>query len=143
MPTNVEVYDDTVVADQGAPGASPWPVTIGDPVTVDTQLEQAVTAAELDGLTLTARDRDVTLEVLNDQAGADAKLTFTFAEPSAPWVSVDQGDPVRVTCDADATASATHGIPIPAGGPFPLPVLATVVTVWAATGQTVSVYGTR
>jgi hypothetical protein len=94
---------------------------------------------------LEARDlleRDSELEVLADQAGADAVLTFTFAGGAAlPWVSVDTGDPVRVT--ASQTPTASFGIPVAAGSPFPVPLAATVIKVWAASGQTVTVYGTR
>lgn len=106
-----------------------------------TEAKQDDTISALGG-TLTVTDRDDTLEVLTDQAGADAVLTFTFAASSQPWVYVDTGDPVRVTGN-DQTPTASFGIPVASGSPFPIPVLAATLKVYAATGQTVSVYGTR
>jgi len=110
---------------------------------VRTGLDQPLTDNQLRATQVATRDRDAVLEVLPDQTYVDAALTFTFAGPSGPWITPHGTETLRVTVDDDTTASDGHGIPIPAGAPFPIPVVATTVHVWAAPGQRVSVYGTR
>ncbi|MFA6125519.1 hypothetical protein [Sphingomonas sp.] len=84
-------------------------------------------------------------EVLADQSGADAVLTFTFsAEVAGFWVAVvgDAG-----VCKLDhygGTPSATSGIPVGPDAPsavLPIPEPATAVKVYAPTGTTVTVWG--
>lgn len=91
---------------------------------------------------LPVTDTDQILEVLEDQPGDDSVLTFTFTEPSSAWVYVNDGNPVRVT-DSTQTPTFVFGIPVAAGSPFPVPAKISEVRVYAATGQTVTVYGTR
>lgn len=84
-------------------------------------------------------------EVLADQAGADAVLTFTFsAQVAMFWVAVvgDAG-----VCKLDhygGTPSASSGIPVGPDAPsaiLPVPEPATSVKVYAPTGTTVTVWG--
>lgn len=103
------------VVDQGQPGPTPWPVS----------------------------DRDLVLEVLDDLTGPGV-LTFTFAGdvPASPWVHADGDTPVRAT-GPDQMPTASLGVPIPTGSPFPLPFVTATVRVLAGDRQTVTVYGTR
>ena len=103
-------------------------------LTVDTQLQQALTADQL------AADRDTVLEVLPAQTGPGV-LEFTFDGESTPWVHADGTGTVRAT--TTQTPTDTLGVPVPAGSPFPLPVVTEVVRVFVADGAAVTVYGTR
>jgi len=90
------------------------------------------------------RDDYTTGELLNDQVGASAVLTFTFSAPVVSfWVAV-QG--TTGTCKIDhygGTPSATRGIPVEAGGMLPIPEPATTVRVYAPTSLRVTVWGQR
>lgn len=85
-------------------------------------------------------------EVLADQAGAGAALTFTFAlsvdlifvfVKSAGGTSQGRADPFG------GTPTASQGIPCEDGAVQPIPVVASSVKVFAPTGTTVSVWGYR
>lgn len=123
-------------------------VTVSGSVSVQTQgattlaVEGTVDQGDAGAERWLVEDKDTTLEVLADQAGADGVLTFTFSAASQPWVYVDTGDSVRVTTAAQ-TPTATFGLPVAPGSAFPVPVQTTTIRVYAATGQTVMVYGTR
>ncbi len=83
-------------------------------------------------------------EVLADQSGAGAVLTFTFAAAQhLIWV-LAQGDGLVARIDPfGGTPSATAGIPAFHETPVPLTVVATTIKVYAPTGTTVSVWGYR
>ena len=81
-------------------------------------------------------------EVLADQAGAGAVLTFTFTTPvNLAWVLVD-GDDGR--CDPfGGTPSSGAGIPCDDGVPQPVSMTVTTIKVYAPAATTVSVWGYR
>lgn len=84
-------------------------------------------------------------EVLADQTGAAAVLTFTFAA-AVNLVVVDANGATTDIARADpfgATPTATQGIPCRDEVPTFMPVTTTVVKVYAPTGMVVSVYGYR
>lgn len=95
------------------------------------------------------KDDFPTGEILADQTGAGAALTFTFAAPvQALWVYAV--DPADLTASGEVradpfggTPTASLGIPVPFGGSFPIPVTTSSVKVFAASGIRVSVYGNR
>lgn len=85
-------------------------------------------------------------EVLPDQAGAGASLTFTFSSPvqlvyvfarSAAGGSISRADPFG------GTPAASAGIPCDDGVPQAIPVTTSTVKVFAPSGVTVSVWGYR
>jgi len=85
-------------------------------------------------------------EVLADQSGSGAVLTFTFTTPvdlvfvqakSAAGTSQARVDPFG------GTPSASQGIPAEDGAPQPIPFRTGTVKVFAPTGMTVSVWGYR
>lgn len=106
---------------QGAPGADPWPMSDDYPAG----------------------------EILADQTGAGAALTFTFAaDVQTVWVYAV--DPADLTASGEVrvdpfggTPTASLGIPVPLGGGFPVPVVTDSVKVYAASGIRVTVYGNR
>jgi hypothetical protein len=124
------------------------------PVTVDTGLAtqlDALTDVELRATPVPVSDDFPAGEVLPDQTGAAAVLTFTFAaDVQTVWVyAVDPLDltgtgEVRVQPFVGDTApSATFGIPVPYGGAFPIPAVTDEVRVFAPAGARVTVYGNR
>ena len=81
-------------------------------------------------------------ELLEDQAGAGAALTFTFAsEMDLIWVSASGG--VGRADPFGGTPTSTKGVYIASGAAVPCPVQATVVKVFANAGTTISVWGFR
>lgn len=81
-------------------------------------------------------------EVLADQTGAGAVLTFTFANPMQQiWVTCSGGI-VRVD-PFGGTPSVSAGIPVADGAMVPFIIQATVVKVYAPTSVVVSVWGYR
>jgi hypothetical protein len=88
------------------------------------------------------RDRYTGGQVLADQTGAAAVLTFTFSNPmDLVWIRSDGGD-----SRADpfgGTPSASLGIICEDGIPTPLTVRATTVKVYAPVGATVNAVGYR
>lgn len=83
-------------------------------------------------------------QVLEDQAGAGAVLTFTFSSPvnlvvmeSSGAALVARADPFGGTPDTDT------GIPLRHETPTYAPVITSSVKVFAPIGTTISVYGYR
>lgn len=84
-------------------------------------------------------------EVLADQTGAGAVLTFTFAAP-VHLVVVDANGTAANVARADpfgGTPDATTGIPCRDEVPTFMPVTTSSVKVWAPASMVVSVYGYR
>lgn len=95
------------------------------------------------------KDDFLTGEILADQTGAGAALTFTFsAVVQTVWVyAVDPADltatgEVRVD-PYGGTPTASLGIPVGFGGGFPIGVTTSAVKVFAASGVRVTVYGNK
>jgi len=81
-------------------------------------------------------------EVLADQTGAGAVLTFTFAAPrNLVMVHAVGADQVARADPFGGTPSATQGIRCDDGVPSYLPVIATTVKVFAPAGMVVTVVG--
>jgi hypothetical protein len=84
-------------------------------------------------------------EVLPDQPGADAVLTFTFSQQAAMfWVAVVGSAGICKIDHYGGTPSSSSGIPVGPDAPsavLPIPDPATVVKVYAPTGTTVTVWG--
>lgn len=81
-------------------------------------------------------------EVLADQAGAGAVLTFTFSSKvDLVWVRAAGGD-VRID-PFGGTPTSGLGIVGEAGIPVPINVRTKVVKVYASAGTTVNVWGLR
>jgi hypothetical protein len=95
---------------------------------------------------LSVQDKFAGGEVLADQNGAGAVLTFTFASPvNLVWV-VDTGAVTTNVCRADpfgGTPSATAGIPVFNQAPSPITVTTSSVKVYAPAGAVVAVHGYR
>jgi hypothetical protein len=84
-------------------------------------------------------------EILDDQTGASGVLTFTFAS-AVHLVVVDANGAATDIARADpfgGTPTGTRGIPCRDEVPTFMPVIATVVKVWAPTNMVVSCYGYR
>lgn len=88
-------------------------------------------------------------EILEDQTGAGAALTFTFsAAVQTVWVYAV--DPADLTASGEVridpfggTPTASLGIPVPLGVGFPIDIVASSVKVFAAADIRVTVYGNR
>lgn len=92
------------------------------------------------------RDKYLSGEVLADQAGSGAVLTFTFASPVDLVFVHGKSGSGNLTLRADpfgGTPSASQGIPSDDGSPLPLPVTTDTVRVYAPNGMTVTVWGYR
>lgn len=102
-----------------------------------------------DSAPIPAKDDFPTGEILADQTGAGAALTFMFsAVVQTAWVYAV--DPADLTASGEVrvdpfggTPTASLGIPVPFGGSFPIPVTTSSVKVFADTGVRVTVYGNR
>lgn len=83
-------------------------------------------------------------EVLADQVGAGAVLTFTFSNPmNLIWV-LSSGTTLVSRCDPfGGIPDASLGIYCEDGIPVPVTVTATTIKVFAPIGTTVRVYGYR
>lgn len=96
------------------------------------------------GGTVAVQDKFSTGQILADQAGAGAVLTFTFSSPvNLVWVT-DSGAVTTNVSRADpfgGTPSATLGIPVLNAAPTPLTVTTSSVKVYAPAGTTISVHG--
>lgn len=81
-------------------------------------------------------------QILADQTGAAAVLTFTFTNPMhSIWVRSDGGD---VRCDPFGGApAAAAGIVCKDGVPLQLTIMATVILVYAPAGAVVKCWGYR
>lgn len=83
-------------------------------------------------------------QVLADQTGAGAVLTFTFSAPvQLVWV-LDTSGVTAAISRADpfgGVPTATTGIPVLNGTPTPLTVATSSVKVYAPTGTNITVYG--
>jgi hypothetical protein len=83
-------------------------------------------------------------EILADQDGAGAVLTFTFSQAmDVVWVQSRGADLVSRVDPFGGTPSATSGIPALDDTPVPLTVRATAVKVYAPAGATVCCWGYR
>lgn len=96
--------------------------------------------------TLAVSDQYANGEVLADQTGAGAVLTFTFAntmdliwvrDTGAVTTNVSRVDPFG------GTPSASAGIPLPNNEPIPITRQTTTVKVYAPAGSTISAWGYR
>lgn len=98
------------------------------------------------GGTVAVQDKFSGGEILADQVGAGAVLTFTFTSAvQMVWVR-DIGATLTNVSRADpfgGTPTATLGIAIPNGEPTPLTITTSSVKVYAPVGSTISVYGYR
>lgn len=98
------------------------------------------------GGTVAVQDKFSAGEILADQVGAGAVLTFTFTSAvQMVWVR-DIGATLTNVSRADpfgGTPTATLGIAIPNGEPTPLTITTSSVKVYAPVGSTISVYGYR
>lgn len=111
----------SVIFDQGASGAERWPV----------------------------KDDYSGGEILADQTGAGAALTFTFsAAVDAVWVYAV--DPADLTATGEirvdpfgGTPTSSFGVPVPYGSAFPLTAPMTTLKVYAESGARVTVVGYR
>ncbi len=108
---------------------------VSGPLT-DTQLRASAPAV---------RDDYQAGQVLADQSGANAVLTFTFAQVvNQVWINADGGAASTAVCRADpfgGTPSSVLGIPVYNQAATPLLVNATLVKIYAPSGQVVSVWG--
>ncbi|HUR18906.1 MAG TPA: hypothetical protein VMZ51_08235 [Acidimicrobiales bacterium] len=111
------------------------PVPVSGPLT-DTQLRASAFAV---------KDDYQSGEVLADQTGAGAVLTFTFASPVQLLLITATGSGTQVArCDPfGGTPAATTGIRCDDGVPAYLPITATVVKVFAPASMAVAVSGFR
>lgn len=117
--------------------ATPVPVsgTVATGGLTDTQLRASAPAV---------RDDYVGGEVLAQQSGAGAVLTFTFASAVQLVVLESDGDTLVSRADPyGGTPTASLGIPCRHQVPTYLPVTATTVRVYAPTGTVVNVWGMR
>lgn len=134
--------------------ASAVPVTVGNfpasqPVTgplTDTQLRASAVPVSVGNFPTTQRVRDdyQTGEILADQSGAGAVLTFTFA--SAVQLVVLESVGANLTSRANpfgGTPTASLGVPLRDSTPTYLPVETSTVRVFAPSGTTVHCYGLR
>lgn len=96
------------------------------------------------GGTIRVRDDYQAGEVLPDQSGAGAVLTFTFSAAVQLVVAQSTGTDLTARLDPFGGApAASTGIRLDDGVPTFCPVTATVVKVFAPAGVTVAVYGLR
>jgi hypothetical protein len=80
-------------------------------------------------------------EILGDQAGANAVLTFNFsASVDVMYVTCRGGDGRAAI---NSTPTSTAGILCPDGEQIAIPIAGSAIKVYAATGTTVSVWGAR
>lgn len=87
-------------------------------------------------------DRFSAGQVLADQAGAGAALTFTFSAPvDLIWVRSDGG--ISRADPFGGTPTASLGIQCDDGIPVPITVTATTIKIYAPNSATVKVYGYR
>jgi hypothetical protein len=93
-----------------------------------------------------SKDAYASGEILADQAGVGAVLTFTFAEPvDLIWVTDVGAMTTNISrCDPfGGMPTASAGIPVLNGVPTPIAVTPALDTikVFAAAGSTISMYG--
>lgn len=116
-------------------------------VTVDSMPANNVglTDSELRAAPVPVVDRNASGEVLAQQTGAGAVLTFTFAS-AVDLVVVECEGLATDVARADpfgGTPTATAGIPCRDEAQVYIPVTATVIKVFAPTASTVTVWGVR
>lgn len=103
--------------------------------------QQAVLTQLGDGLTVA--DDYQALEVLADQAGAGAVLTFTFSAAVQLVVVHAVGASLVARATTTQTPTAALGLRCPDDTPTFLPVTTTTVRVFAPAGMSVTVAGYR
>lgn len=114
---------------------------IADPDTLDraAAVSLRVTGDE-PGLVARTIDAYQAGEVLADQTGANAVLTFTFAAPRYQIWVLSRGGNARVD-PFGGVPSAILGIPCQDGVAMPVQLRATTIRVWAPTGAAVNAWG--
>lgn len=120
------------------------------PATFPLPAEQVgLTNSQLRASAVPTSDDYQTGEILADQIGAGAVLTFTFSAPVQNiWVyainpaDLTESGEVRVD-PFGGTPSGSFGIPVPFGGGFPIAVTGTVIKVFAPADIRVTLYGNR
>ncbi len=84
-------------------------------------------------------------QVLADQTGANAVLTFTFSQQvNQVWINADGGASSTAVCRVDpfgGTPTSVLGIPVYNQAATPILVNATTVKIYTPSGQVVSVWG--
>lgn len=110
-----KIFLPSQTLDQGAAGSEEWPVK-----------------DDFDGG-----------QVLAEQTGAGAVLTFTFSAP-VNLVVVEASGLIDARADPfGGTPTATLGIPCRDETPVYLPIITSSVKVWAGVGVAVNVWGFR
>lgn len=111
------------------------PVTVANPGLTDTELRASA---------VQVKDDYQTGEILADQSGAGAVLTFTFTNQQSMVVVHSVGANLVSRADPfGGTPSSTLGVRCDDGVPVYMPVQTSSVKVFAPTGTTVTVYGLR
>lgn len=117
----------------------------GHPTVVVSSITGEVEIKNDTGNAIPAKDDYQSGEVLADQTGAGAVLTFTFSS-AVQLVVVDANGATTDIARADpfgGTPAATTGIPCRDEVPTYMPVTTTSIKIFAPSGMAVSVYGYR
>lgn len=133
--STVTIQEPLSVDDNGGSLTVDGVVTVANPGLTDTELRASA---------VQVKDDYQTGEILADQSGAGAVLTFTFASSMSLVVVQSVGTALVSRADPfGGTPSAVLGIRCDDGVPVYIPVQTSSVKVFAPVGTTVTVYGLR